>query len=176
MPKNIFRVSLVFILSIFILACGSDEDTFVASAIVTSKAEPNTIDTGDRSRLTIDISEVHENGILLKVRFGKALAYVPSSSSLYMEGSQSKESITPFITTESSEFTYLVYFLSKSQFGAQNKGKIQFELKAIKAGNVVSVEVDPDVDDPDISNDVEFTVKEPNFSPDSISYITIRTF
>ena len=141
---------------------------------MTAKSKPSIIDTGDRTQINIYTSQVHNNGILLKVRFEKALQFVPNTSYVVVKDQNMKEKITPLFNDEDKKYTYLVFFLSPSQFGQDNDGKVVFELKGIKSQKNNTVEVDPDVDDPSIPNDQEFDVKNPEFSPDSVSYVTIR--
>lgn len=176
--SKIVKFLLLFVIAPFFLsACGhggDGDDDFVASAIVTAKSKPSIIDTGDRSQINIYTSQVHANGILLKIRFEKALKYVPDSSFVIVKDENMKEQATPLFNDEDSKYTYLVFFLSRSQFGEDNKGKVVFELKGIKSQKNNVVEVDPDVDDPDISNDKEFNIKKPEFSPDSVAYVTVR--
>ena len=175
--NNCLLLLTILASSFLFSACGEhddDDDDFVASAIVTAKSKPSIIDTGDRTQINIYTSQVHNNGILLKVRFEKALQFVPDTSYVVVKDQNMKEKITPLFNDDDKKYTYLVFFLSPSQFGQDNDGKVVFELKGIKSQKNNTVEVDPDVDDPSIPNDQEFDVKKPEFSPDSVSYVTIR--
>lgn len=177
---NMFKFQrLLFLAPLFVvlLACGhggDDDDDFVASAIVTAKTKPSIIDTSDRTQVNIYTSQIHENGILLKVRFEKALKFVPNTSFVIVKDENMKEAVEPLYNDDDQKYTYLVFFLSRSQFGEDNSGKVVFELKGVKSQKNNVIEVDPDVDDPDISNDKEFNIKKPEFSPDSIAYVTVR--
>lgn len=177
MFKSNVYIKLLLSFSIFLLtACGHDGDDndFVASAIIDTKVRPTIIDTGDRTQVTIETSQIHEQGVLLKVRFEKTLKYVPESSYIAVRQDDMKENVTPILDESDERYTYLVFFLSRAQFGQDNEGKVIFELKGIKSQKNATVEVDPDVDDPGIPNDQEFNVINPEFSPDTVSYVTIR--
>ncbi|MGI6681134.1 MAG: hypothetical protein ACOX3T_06620 [Bdellovibrionota bacterium] len=172
----LFLFSLATILTFS--ACGSSDDDddseYVGSAIIDTKVRPSTIDTSDRVQVAIDIYQIHENGILLKVRFEKALQYVPNSSFITAKQDNMREELIPLFVDDDPKYTYLIFFLSRSQFGEANEGKVFFELKGIRAQKDVKLEVDPDVDDPNIPNDVEFSIHKPEFTADTVSYITIR--
>ncbi len=176
LKKNIIVLFLI-LFSFSFVSCGSHggDNNEAFSAIVNISANPNVVDTGDRTQLVVKISEVHQNGILLKIRFPKSLSYVADSSYIIASSSSDKKTkVTPEEKGKKYEYTYLVYFLNPKQFGDKNKGKLYFELKALKAEKNVAVEVDPDVNDPAIPDDKEFSIVDPDFSADAVTYVTIK--
>jgi len=157
---------------------GGGED-FVGAATVSIRLQPSTIDSGDRTQVTIDIGDVHENGIALKVRFPDGLRYVPSSAALEVNDEESK--LTPSVNAlaEDDSSIYLVFYLSQSLFrrgGAEYQGemgslKLQLEGRTVVRDG--KVEVDADVDDPQESNETEFTLSNPEFAAEDEASIRV---
>ena len=140
---------------------GGGGDDFIGAAQVTIRASPSKIDTGDRMLVSVDISEVNENGIALKLKFPDGLTYVPSSSSLVI-ADQSID-ISPTVNQGKFNSVYLVYYLKKGIFGKDNRGTVELFLEGASAVVDGSLGVDADVDDPLIDNSVEFDPNNPDF-------------
>lgn len=146
---------------------GSD---FVGAANVTMLVQPNSIDTGDQAEVRAIIGEVNANGIALKFRFPAGLRFVPRSASLTVN--QTSMDLTPQfnVTSENDNENYVVFFLAQSLFRTSGQeyqgeqGAVTFQLEGVSEIREGEVEVDADVDDPDIDNAAEFTVTKPEFS------------
>ena len=155
------------------LSCGGGGGGggFIGAAIVSLSTSPNSIDTGDRSQVKTEISEVHENGIILKFRYPTGLTYV-SDSSFLVVGS-TRIDVGPSVNRGDGTHIYLVYFFDADIFRSGRAGTFTFELEARSEVTDGSVEVDPDVDDPEINNDNEFDLDNPEFRSESDSFIEV---
>jgi hypothetical protein len=150
---------------------GGGED-FVGAAIVSLHASPSTIDTADRMLVKVEISEVNASGIALKLKFPVGLSYVPSSSSL-VSGEESLD-ITPAVNARENNFSYLVYYLDQSVFGKNDSGTVEFFLEGTKRVIDGELAVDADVDNPLISNEIEFDIVNPGFAAESSVEVNVE--
>jgi hypothetical protein len=133
-------------------------------ALLRLELTSNSIDTGDFLGLKLDISEVNENGIILKFRYPTGLTYVPGSATLRVNGNPQAITVTPTVNSGSNGKIYLVYFLSVALFGDDLDGELNLRLKAIGAVEDGVIEVDADQDDPSIADNQEFDIESPDFS------------
>jgi len=154
------------------IAGGGGGGGFIGAAIVSINLSPSVIDTGDRTQIETWISEVHENGIILKFRYPAGLTYVRDTAIL--EANEQQLDIGPAKNVASGNYRYLVFFFTREQFGEDNYGKLTFQLegKAVVADG--KVEVDADVDDPLIDNSVEFDPRNPEFVAEDEAGIKVR--
>ena len=158
---------------------GGNGDNFYGAAKVSVTAKPTRIDTGDRTQVKMELSEIHENGIAVKIRFPSGLVYVPGSS--FLEVGPKEIDVDPkIITSDSSqEVSYVVIFLSQDQFRRSSdpyqgeSGTLRIELVGRKAVFDGEIEVDPDVNDLAVDDAVEFDVKNPNFVAEGSASIQV---
>jgi len=150
---------------------GGGDGDFVGAATVSLQLQPSRIDSGDRTEATVQISDVHPNGISLKFRYPDGLRYVPNSGVLF---AQDREiDISPTVNSGGDdEDVYLVFYLAQSLFRESGQeyngeaGTVSIQLEGIKAIKDASVEVDADVDDPQEDNASEFRLDNPEFAPE----------
>ncbi len=142
------------------------------AAYVSIQANPRTIDTADRTQITIRVEDIHPNGIALKVKFPNELSFVESSAEI--DDGDGEFSIVPDVNVLDGNDTYLVFYLQPEDFGNDESGKLIFELKALDSSDDATIEVDPDVDDPLIDNNIEFSIEEPFFDADDQISIFIK--
>ncbi len=182
MKRLSFASLLCGILLTFAVACGGGGgggDGFVGAATVGIRLQPSRIDSGDRTQVTIDIGDVHDTGIALKIRFPNGLRYVPSSAALVVDEQQTKLTPTVNALAEDENSIYLVFYLSQSLFRASGEeyngqmGTLRLQLEGRKAVKNGTVEVDADVDDPQESNDSEFTLGNPEFAAEDEASIEV---
>lgn len=140
---------------------GGGGDDFIGAANITLEAKPGKIDTGDRTLVTIQIRDIHPNGILLKVRMPKGLAYVPNTSFLNVGDNQVDVGPDKNVTKDSK--TFLVFFLDPSDFNPEDSGELTFQLVGNEAVTEGLIEVDADVNDPLVNDDNEFSANTPEF-------------
>lgn len=150
---------------------GGGGDDFIGAARAEISASPREVDSGDRVQVRIRIQEVHENGIALKVRFPAGLEYVADSSTLEVDDAERTIAPTELETVE--EQVYLVYYLSQADMGDDEQGELIFQLEGRTEVDDGEIEVDPDVDDPDVSNSTEFNVETPEFGAEDSVFITV---
>ncbi len=151
---------------------GGDGGTFVGAAKATLTTSPNTIDTGDRTEVRVEISAVNESGISLKLRFPSALAYVPSSATLLVDGDENDAS--PTVNAAQDDDNYLVFYFSQDDFGPETAGELVILLEGLSNITQGRIEVDADVDDPAVDNQSEFVLEEPEFVAESEASIVVE--
>lgn len=159
---------------------GDDSSDFSGAANVSMSVNPSTLDSGDRALVSVEVSDVHANGIALKFRYPNGLAYVPKSGALFVD--EKKVTIKPVVTAVSADeaSVYLVYYLPQklfrraSQQYAGEPGTVEFQLVGKTAVNDGLIEVDADVDDPTVSNTTEFNISKPEFLAEDQQSISVQ--
>ena len=168
-------ITLILASTTALISCGGGggggDGEFIGAAQVSMQVSPQRIDSGDRSEVKIDISQVHKNGIALKVRFPKGLDYVSASS--FLEVDQSDIDVNPTVNQEKESAVYLVYYISPEILGKDETGTLFFEIEGKADIEDGAIEVDPDVDDPAIDNAVEFSIEEPQFGAEEEASIEV---
>jgi hypothetical protein len=158
---------------------GGGGEEFVGAANVQLRLQPSRIDSGDRTLVTVEVSEVHKNGIALKVRFPKGLRYVPASATLTADDKETD--VTPTVNTPSADGgdIYLVFYLAQSLFrpsGQEYNGEtgiVTFQLEGTSVIRDGKVEIDADVDDPAEDNSVEFKLENPEFAAEDEASVSV---
>jgi hypothetical protein len=150
---------------------GDGEGEFVGAARVDLTISPQRIDTGDRTEVRIRLSDIHENGIALKVRYPKGLDYVRGSS--FIEVENSDQDVDPTVNQGVESEIFLVYYIAPDSLGRQKQGTLFFELEGRDSVDDGIIEVDADVDDPDINNSTEFDIERPEFQGEQESSIEV---
>lgn len=174
---------LCCVTSLNLAGCGSSGggggEDFVGAANVSVRSSPRRIDSGDRAQVDIELSEVHENGIAVKVRYATGLRYVPGSAFLLIGDRELDVSPTANITDDKEDLTYLVFYLSQSQFRRSNReyngeaGTLRIQLEGRDTIVDGEIEVDPDVDDPAENNAMEFDIASPEFVSEASASISV---
>lgn len=144
---------------------GGSGDDFIGAANVSISVSPNKIDTGDRAQVAVDIDRVHPNGISLKLRFPLGVEYVNDSTVLSV-GAEQHTSLNPTTIVDTGDAVYIVYYLPQILFGEKGEMPglltLEFEARAIVRNG--QIEVDADVDNPNIDNATEFDPDNPEFA------------
>lgn len=169
------KLLLSLVLLVSLTSCGGgggDGDSFLGAATLRVDASPRTVDTGDRTKVTVIINDVHEDGIILKILFPDGLTYVLDSSFLIVD--EKENDIGPAFNGVGDDGIFLVYFLSQDQFDDNFDGVLTFELEGVTGFSQGTIEVDSDVDDPLINNSEEFDVNAPEFLGESSVSIEVK--
>lgn len=177
-------LSLLPLLTFALASCGGGgggggEGDFVGAARVSISSSPREIDSGDRTLVSIRLSDVHENGIAVKIRYPSGLRYVPSTSFLMVGERELDVSPSVNATDEKEDLTYLVFYLSQSQFRRSSQryngenGVLTVQLEGRDTVVEGEIEVDPDVDDPAEDNAIEFDLTSPEFVSEASSSISV---
>ena len=180
--KTSVKTYLTILSSLLLAACsgggGGSDDSFVGAADVSVVTQPSQIDSGDRTEVSIELSNVHDDGIALKIRVPNALVYVRASAMLLV-GSEEQD-LTPTVNDVSSDDDrYIVFYIPQSDFKTSGQdyngesGTVVLQLEGVDAVTDGLIEVDPDVDDPQISNDTEFDISNPEFVAQAETSITV---
>ena len=181
--SSIFKNSLIAFSLVAAIGCGGGggggADEFVGAARVSVRCSPQNIDSGDRTQVSITLSQVHENGIAVKVRFPVGLKYVPSSSFLKVGERELDASPAVNATSETEEMNYVVFYLTQGQFSrttqeyAGEAGTLLIQLEGRKTVTDGEIEVDPDVDDAAEDNSTEFDITSPEFISEASASISV---
>ena len=169
------KVVLASILALSSVSCGGGGGgggNFSGAADIRVNAEPRVIDSGDRIQVKVTLSEIHENGVALKVRFSSELAYVPDSAEI--EASGDEFAIVPTNNQSDAEGSYLVFYLIEDDFGREKQGDVVFELVGNDTVEEGLIEVDADVDDPQVDNSIEFNVEAPEFGAEDAVQVIVE--
>lgn len=158
---------------------GDDSSSFSGAANVSISVTPSELDSGDRALVRVEVNEVHENGILLKLRYSQGLVYVPNSGTVIID--QDETPIKPRfnVVNKDEESVYLVFFLPQKLFRRPGEeysgesGTVEVQLVGKSAIRDGLIEVDADVDDPGIADSQEFNVSKPEFLAEDQQSITV---
>jgi hypothetical protein len=172
-----FNLKICFLTIIILIAvsCGSSNDGFFGTAFVKVNADPTVIDVGDASFVTIDVDDVDDDNFFLKVRFPTGVQYLEGSSTIRVQGSDSERNPDLVFTSVDSNHNYLVYFLSRAEFGDSDGSRVTFDLVGFDRISKGLIEVDADIDDPNIDNNAEFDQNEPKFDAEASTEIQVRS-
>lgn len=172
--KRILLITIILTLS----SCGvgggggGDDDSFDGAAKVSLDVDPNEIDSGDQLTVSVNIHDIHSDGIMLKIRVPTGLTYIVDTTTLEVSG----EVFDWDPTTRKSDanYNYVVYFLDRDIFGRDDRGKLS--VKFLGAGAVTDgkVEVDPDINNLQVTDTREFDVSNPRFSAEDEESVTVR--
>jgi hypothetical protein len=176
-------LSATLVCTTYLSACGGGGggggDAFYGAANVNVNTTPSRIDSGDRTQVSMELSDVHENGIAVKIRVPSGLRYVTASSFLLID--EKEIDVTPKVieTIEAEELTYVVFYLTQAQFRRSSQqyngesGTLIIQLEGRRAVIDGEIEVDPDVDDPNEDNQVEFDINNPEFVAEGSASIQV---
>jgi len=160
---NIFCASLVALLIFFGCSSGGGGGSAATEAATLSiSISPRIIDAGDTTEIRVDITSLDEDGIALKIRYPTGLSYVLDSS--FIEVGDALLDAGPDFDETSTDFNYLVYFLSWADFDGTDTGALIFRLRGESAVDSGFVAADADLDDPLTDNEDEFDVDAPQFT------------
>lgn len=169
--------ALIFIISLVVSACGGGGGGgggFVGAADLQLEVEPRVVDPGDRLFVRIRINEIHEDGIMLKLRFPSAIRYVRDSAMLYRDRGDDQGRAYPPTENETVESSiYLVFFVDHDDLEGDNRGELLLELEAREEVDDGQVEVDADVDNPRVDDDKEFDAENPAFAAEDRVYVDV---
>lgn len=177
MMTKTFSRNLLGIITLlpFLVSCGGGGGgggSATGAAFVRIDAKPRVIDTGDRILVSLQVADIHDNGISLKIRFPAELSFVEGSAVIDVE--EEETGIVPDVQAASDSETYIVFYLSGNDFGRNEEGLLTFELQGREPAEDAAIEVDPDVDDPLIDNAIEFSVDAPLFSAEDQIHVRVE--
>jgi len=189
--KSPLSIAFCFFVAISSVACssggGGSDDPFSpgGSAI---EADPTSIDTGERSTITVQLADPNPRGVVLKIRFSTQLSYVNRSSTILVNGNEIRRDPDEKGTSAADSKYYLVFVLTPIDFGDAS----YLELKLFVHGDTATVssssssgstsssgastdariEVDADLVDPAV--DDQFDISAPDFTAEDGASVEIR--
>jgi hypothetical protein len=183
-PSFITTVLLASLATTSLLGCGGgggdDSSDFSGAANVSMSLNPSTLDSGDRTLVRVEVSDVHLNGIALKFRYPAGLVYVPNSATIIVDEKETKIKPRVNAVTSDDESVYLVFYLPQKLFRragqeyAGEPGTVEVQLVGKGAVREGLVEVDADVDDPGVADTLEFNISKPEFLAEDQQSITVQ--
>lgn len=157
------KAAVFIVLALFAAGCGGGGDGGDGGpANVDISAFPEKLDAGDLTNVKITISDVNEDGIMLKIRTPLGLDYVNDTG--YLKVDDVLINLDPDFYQADSKFNYLVYFLPRNYFGESNYGELTVQYQGSGAIPAGTIDVDADLDNPAVSHGKQFTVSAPNFT------------
>ena len=171
---------ILFLLTLILLAsCGDDNDndnSFVGAADIQLDVTPNEIDTGDRTQVSVEITNINSSGIILKILYPEALSFVSNSGSLEIDGDETD--LTPSVLAPGDAGQFAVFFIPARDISAEDiledpETRLTFVLEANETLENGVIAVDADVDDPLIDNSVEFNIDQPQFVTEDREEISV---
>ena len=132
------------------LGCGSGgggHDIPDELAKLDLKVDPQVIDSGDATRLVVDISNLQESVWTLKIRFPAGLAYIENSSFYVVGDNTIAVSPKHYVSTETDSF--LVFYPTQNIFEPYGSGVLMLRLEGVRNVPDGLIAVDADIYDPD---------------------------
>lgn len=149
---------------------GSDDSsTFSGAATVSVDLTPSIIDSGDETLVKAWVGDVHPSGIALKFKYPSGLNYVFQSATLTVGEKEVEIKPRTNVLTPDEKSAFLVFYLSQRLFRQDSEeykgspGLVRLRLVGKSLVNNGLVQVDADVDNPDVADSIEFNVSKPEF-------------
>lgn len=130
------------------------------------------IDSGDIANVRVEVFDINEAGVVLKLKFTKALKYIKGSAYFY-KGEDKQREVTPNFDSSDSNARYLVFFFSRRSAYGRSHISLDLNLKAVSGDPDGYVEVDLDNNDPTVPDLNEFSTKNPGFTAQERSAVEI---
>lgn len=181
---NKFAYSVLVAAALLVSACGGGGGgggSFAGAARITLRASPNSIDTGDRTQVSINISDVIDSGVVLKIRYPNKLSYAPNTARLKVDSEDVYTNLEPNFAQERNDSKYLVFMLPRDLFGDFSQDEeIRSEPATLTlqlVGNARlrdgRIEADADVNDLQVPDNEEFDINNPKFEAESEATIEV---
>jgi hypothetical protein len=130
---------------------------------VVLEVEKTYMDSGDLTNVRVEVYDINQNGVILKLRYPKVLRYVKDSAVFY-KGESKERLVVPNTEAKDENDRYLVFFFSRRSANGDSYISVDFKLKALDSDLEAFVEVDLDNNDPTILDRNEFEISTPRFS------------
>lgn len=170
---------LILFMTCILPACGggggggSSLEAELKGALVSIEATPKKLLIGDRTLVTVAIREVHENGVIVKLRFPSNVRYVENTS--FLKVGRESVDVSPLEgPKKSGESIYIAYYFSLDSFNKDRQGILELQLRGTTAASPVDVEVDSDSHDPTKDPAEEFRIKQPFFGAEDLVRIEVK--
>lgn len=125
--------------------------------------ERDYLDSGDLSRVKIEINDLNPDGAILKIRTSRSLRYNPNSGLLFPDRDEQRR-VSPSEESTSDTDRFVVFFLYPRNAIDEHFISLQFDIKAATGDEEAFLEVDLDNNDPNIPDSLEFRSNDPRFS------------
>ncbi len=152
---------------------GGGKDPLQA-ALVTIDADPAAIKIGDRTLVTVEMQNIDSNGVFLKLRYSKDLAYIVDTA--FLEVADESVDVGPVEgPVENPNYTYLTFYFPSESFGDEDYGKLTFQLRATAVNDQAEAQVDVDLLDPGADPRDAFDEKAPLFGAEDSTEVEINS-
>lgn len=170
--KRVQSYKAAILLVALCTACGGGGgDGTIEPAQVKIKVTPDVIDSGERTRVRLELYSFSDSKVIVKVRYPSGLNFVTDSAA-YLVDNQDVE-IEPDVEAEGDSQDYLVFFVNTDELNNPDKLELLFQLRGVEDVTPSQIEVDIDLDDEDITNSEEFSVETPQFDVQESAYIQV---
>lgn len=159
----------VTLLAPLITGCGDDNDNPLSSgtAYLDVEADPEIIDQGDKTFVRIRVDDIKDEEFFLKVRYPAGMEYLKDSSFVESDGKDiSRDPNQEFYNAEEDK-NYLIYWLSKEEIDDEDDTTVTLNLVGRSRVSSGKIEVDADLDDPEIANSREVKEEDPQFGAEA---------
>jgi hypothetical protein len=153
---------------------GSDSSAFGGTAFVSVSASPNLIDVGDQTFVKIEVGDISNESFFLKVRFPPSLSYIAGTSFIEVDGKDVRRDPERIFYNEDERKNYLIYFLEKAEIDNEKDTRVTLNLVGEERLSSGKIEVDPDIDNPNIPNNEEFDPANPQFGAETETDIEVN--
>ncbi len=175
-PDTILRGVLIITGCLSLSSCGTGkkDGRFGGTAYVDVSNEPSTIDVGDATFVTVRVDDIEDDAFFLKIRFPTGLEYLLGSSFIESNGEDFPREPDRSFTNNADRKNYIVYFISKAEIDNEKNTRITFDLVGTSRVSDGRVEVDPDIDNPNIPNEREFDTQNPQLEAEADSFVRVN--
>ncbi|RIL09039.1 MAG: hypothetical protein DCC75_07490 [Proteobacteria bacterium] len=164
---RLILITASIFLSAWIAGCGGGSSNSFSSgaARVEIDADPRKVDVGDRVEVNLNIEDVDEAGVIIKIRFPNELTYIEDSSIFYVDDEELERSPDSIHTSNDNYF--LIYRISEEDNGENNRSTLVFDLRADDSKKEANLAVDPDInsntpfdpDNPEFESEIEVEIE-----------------
>jgi hypothetical protein len=160
------KTYLTLALTLLASACGGGggggADSNYAGNIVID-LERDQIDSGDLTRVSLEVVDINPKGSILKIRLSKSLRFVANSAVMFPDRKE-EHPTAPDKRAETENERFLVFFLDPRDAIGGDFMSLAFNLKGISGDKKGFIEVDLDNNDPNIPDSKEFDATAPRFT------------
>jgi hypothetical protein len=151
---------------------GGGGESDLGPAIPQIRASPLRLDSGNDTRVSVDLNSISSDDILVKFRFPRGLRYVRNSARIF--AGKSSKSIAPSVLALDFEQGGIMAFrVSRALRNEEQYARIEFRFRGVERVEKGTIEVDVDLNDPTLSDAIEFSFAQPRFTAESETQIEV---
>jgi hypothetical protein len=141
---------------------GGGNDSNYAGNIVID-LERDHIDSGDLTRVALEVVDINPKGAIMKIRLSKSLRFVANSAVMFPDRKEERPT-APDKRADTDNERFLVFFIDPRDALGGDFMSLAFNLKGTSGDKHGFIEVDLDNNDPNIPDSKEFDAAAPRFT------------